>query len=420
AALGEALEVLMEAVVLWLAAELVGGDGVVARAERALRALCVTVFASTVTVAGVGLLAAARVIDLPGAYAGGRLLSTLQYGNSLGAFLLMGCLVGLGLWTRQRGLLAAATCGLGVLLNFLAILGSQSRGTWMVYPLAILLFLAGLRGPALARALYAQALVLVAGSLLSRPFYGAVLAGDVAAAGRDLGLAAAGFLAGEVLFWRGRRFLAEQPISRPTRQALQVLAGLYAVTVVVVYFVYTASVLPAFYDRLAPAAVIERAESIGLGDASVQTRLAASGDALRIALDHPWLGTGGGGWNALYHLYQDRLYWTTEVHNHFFQVWVEAGTPGLILLVALWALFVAHGVALHRTLRQEAGADWGQPGDRATGSWLIHAGLLSGTLALGVHSAFDFDLSLPALALLVWAAFGAVEASRRVRAGMEG
>jgi O-antigen ligase len=48
--------------------------------------------------------------------------------------------------------------------------------------------------------------------------------------------------------------------------------------------------------------------------------------AVEIVKDHPIIGAGAGGWEALYRQYQNYSYWTTETHSHFLQVWVETGT----------------------------------------------------------------------------------------------
>ena len=61
---------------------------------------------------------------------------------------------------------------------------------------------------------------------------------------------------------------------------------------------------------------------------------------LAIVKDHPVVGAGADGWNALYHQYQDYLTYTTEVHNHFLQVWVETGTIGFITFISIWLLLL--------------------------------------------------------------------------------
>ncbi|MGI6423707.1 MAG: O-antigen ligase family protein [Tepidanaerobacteraceae bacterium] len=57
---------------------------------------------------------------------------------------------------------------------------------------------------------------------------------------------------------------------------------------------------------------------------------------MKIIKEYPILGTGGGGWKAIYQAYQSYRYFTTEVHSFFLQLWVETGTVGLLALLALW------------------------------------------------------------------------------------
>jgi tetratricopeptide (TPR) repeat protein len=119
---------------------------------------------------------------------------------------------------------------------------------------------------------------------------------------------------------------------------------------------------------------------------------------LKIIKSHPILGTGGGGWKSVYFAYQSYRYFTTEVHSFFLQLWVETGTIGLLVLISLWAFALISGF---KVMRSDAhleikGLTWGA---------------LTGAIALGGHSAMDFNLSLGAVALYLWELFGIVKSS---------
>jgi hypothetical protein len=161
--------------------------------------------------------------------------------------------------------------------------------------------------------------------------------------------------------------------------------------------------------QFVPVAVIRQLERVDRYDPSFTERIRFDLDALKIVRDHPLLGTGGGGWNALYHRYQPYLYWTTEVHNHFLQVWVEAGTVGFLLFTAAWIYFGRGLYRVWRKLREEGSFE--DEGEAAV--WVLPWANGVAALALGLHSAFDFNLSLPALAIVLWALFGLGHAFER-------
>ena len=134
-----------------------------------------------------------------------------------------------------------------------------------------------------------------------------------------------------------------------------------------------------------------------IGSSSYASRIDFKYAALKIVKDHPLIGTGTGGWNALYHQYLDFPYWTTEVHDHFFQVWVEAGTLGFAAFLAMWGLLAYNLWRLYRA----------RP---AREEWVLNWGVASAALALGAHAAIDFDLSLAAVAFILWSLFALVAA----------
>lgn len=121
---------------------------------------------------------------------------------------------------------------------------------------------------------------------------------------------------------------------------------------------------------------------------------------LDIVKDHPVNGAGAGGWNALYHHYQDYLIFTTEAHNHFIQVWVEAGTIGLLAFLAIWILFFRTAYQTYRRAKK----------DGHTQQQILIGGTVTAATALGIHAAIDFDLSLAAITLVLWILFALISA----------
>lgn len=147
--------------------------------------------------------------------------------------------------------------------------------------------------------------------------------------------------------------------------------------------------------RILPDRIYSRMFSIGAGESSVEGRLTFFRDALKIIGDYPILGAGGGGWKALYLGYQEKLYSTTEVHNHFLQVWIEAGTLGFLAFIGIWVFFIQaflRGFFNNNTTLEKKNY------------W---ATVFVPAVALGAHSAIDFNLSLGAVSIFLFALLGA-------------
>ena len=121
-------------------------------------------------------------------------------------------------------------------------------------------------------------------------------------------------------------------------------------------------------------------------------------DALKMMGDYPLFGAGAGGWNSLYHQYQNHLYWTTEVHNHFLQVGVEAGLVGLLAWIAVFLLL---GYYLWQILKRRNDS---LDSDYDVLIW----GTACAAFGLILHSAIDFDLSIPSLQILLFAFIGLI------------
>ncbi|MEW6172046.1 MAG: O-antigen ligase family protein [Bacillota bacterium] len=124
-------------------------------------------------------------------------------------------------------------------------------------------------------------------------------------------------------------------------------------------------------------------------------------DALEMILARPVLGWGGGGWQEAYRHFQHYLYNSTQVHGYYFQVGVETGIIGLLIIAGIWLAF------LLRAHRIYHGA--GKDNERRFLVWMLTVAALS----VGIHSAIDFNLSLSALALVLFALFGIVAGLKR-------
>lgn len=359
--------------------------------ERATNYLLHVIFAGAVGVAVVGLFSATGHLNYPGAWTGTHISSTLQYRNALAGYLVAAQVVGFTLWLRARNPLHQTLLALGSLLTLTVLLLSQSRGGWIVYPLAVALWLAGLRGN-FWRGCYLFFLNLGLAMLTARFFLPEVLAGDGTGAVRVLLVASSIMVAAQLLVALVDSLLARRDLEQPYRTFLNYGGLLYITAVVSVYLLYTAKALPRVGVQFLPAVLLDRAGTISLEDPSAVSRFVFFRDALEIIRNHPLLGAGGGAWNALYHRYKEGAYFTTEVHSVFLQTWVETGTIGFLLFTGFWLVLAC---LLWRFAVSPAGPNY----PLVWGSGVA-------ALALVGHSAIDFTLSLPALAILVWALAG--------------
>ncbi|MDI3299569.1 MAG: O-antigen ligase family protein [Bacillota bacterium] len=436
AAVQEDLKVLLYLLV-YLVVRLAGlgyGRPSEAAAERVALAVTVTLVATGGAVAITGVGVAAGSWQYNGAWDGTRLYSVFQYPNTLAAYLAAGLLAALGLWARglggedggqgdegEKAGKAARLSPLRLLgLEGLAVAGyaalfafvfTYSRGAYLVLPLTALVGLPFLpRGRRLATVLEAAVLLLAllpgGFGLVGASFpqkagalYQAAQAGRLAAAQAGAGSFAvwATFLAGLpvvlvgswlVALWGGtaaRRALAA------ARRSLLPGAGVAGAVALGLR-------APAGLLGLLPAALAQRLAHIGLSDYSAWSRLDWAKDALRLGLRDPILGSGGGAWNALYHQVQAYPYWSTQVHDAFAQVWVEAGALGLLVFLALWA-------GLLRGMARAARS----AGDALPGRRALAAAAGTAALLLGLHSAIDFNLSLSAVSVALWALLAAVQ-----------
>ena len=369
-------------------------------AVRLLRAL----FASGVLVSVLGLAVALELVSFPGVSGAGRLASTFQYPNALASYAMAAGILGLGLWAQERAWLGRFVYGVGNYIFIIVILATLSRGVWLLYPAGVVLLAIGWQREQRWRMGFSYLWGLAVAIAVVQRLFPAMQALERRASVTYLALGILGILAGELVYVWAARWLDGIQLHRNMRRALQVGIVIYCVLVVCFYVGYTvrAHVLP--LDALFTTRVMARAGTISVDTPSAFVRMQASGDAMRVVSTSPIVGHGGGGWDALYHQHQNMLYWMSEVHNHFAQLWVEVGTLGFAVYMGFWVSLVMIGWRLWRS-RSEA-FSW---------AWVP----LSTVLIYGAHSAIEFQLSLPGAALLLWVAAGCLAGMARSEGVLE-
>jgi len=141
---------------------------------------------------------------------------------------------------------------------------------------------------------------------------------------------------------------------------------------------------------LMPDNIIDRFENLNMSSRSVYIRVEFFKDALKLISNNWLFGVGGGGWEVLNYGVQETYYVSRAVHNHYLEVFVDAGILAFLAFtsaIIITFFYFIRGILKAENLQKR----------------IILAGLFSGFLALAVHATFDFDLSFVSIALLLWA-----------------
>lgn len=339
-------------------------------------------FIATVGVDLIGIMTAAQVINVPGAYAGKRITSVFQYGNTFGAFLAAGFFIGLALWNKQENILTKIFYASSLYLLIVGIIGSQSRGTWLLMILVGLIYfiLLFLQKQHFWRSTYNLLIIMTASVVGTKGFLENVYSNKPLVSLKWLLLGLAIVAVGQLLYQLIEKMLVKIELEHKYRTLLVVGSLFYILVIGFVYLNYMGNALPSLGDHVAATEITKRVQSIEASDGSFTDRKNMFKWAWWIMLDHPLLGTGGTGWNARYHQYQEYLYWSTEVHSHFLQVGVETGFVGFIVNLAMYLLlgYLAFRLWSHEAKRESLDS---------------YIAILMALSILVFHSAMDFDFT---------------------------
>ncbi|MCG8400790.1 MAG: O-antigen ligase family protein [Firmicutes bacterium] len=361
------------------------------------RWLLVALAVAGTAVAASGILSAQGLISIEGCLAFGRLASTFQYPNSFAAYLTAILIITACLAVQANRPFAAGVLAGMIYLLFLAIIGSQSRGMLVMLPLILAIFILGqasrrrvvlLLGIPLGLALSMAPFTVGPHAQQAYPNWGAFLwtMSGCLAVGNTLGFLTA----------RAQKIPLLQN-KKPGRQGWKKKSfSPTGMTIVVIAILCILIVLPALKvsggggdTGGSGQSPLHRISNIGVGESSLQYRFEFYRNALSMINERPLLGWGGGGWKSGYTAHQSFNYFSTQVHSHYLQVWIEAGTAGLIVF-ALPFVLLLRGLRLILPMRRIH--------PLAPETWAIGTVVL----ALGMHAAIDFDLSFSSISLLLW------------------
>lgn len=148
-----------------------------------------------------------------------------------------------------------------------------------------------------------------------------------------------------------------------------------------------------------PTDLVYKVRDISFTTHNVWERFIFFGDAFKIIADYP-LGTGGGGWKALYHKYQSFGYPSNEVHSHPLQLWVETGIIGFMVFLVVIGFIIHHFYKTRMEIKDL--------NEETIKRIVLPSVVFMALISLYAHSAIDFDLSLSALSILVWVLTGLI------------
>ncbi len=351
---------------------------------QSARTVLKTLLASATAVAVIGLMAATGYSDYPGAFVENHIMSTLQYHNTTAAYLGAMSFVGFALLLapaeRSRRFIYSGAVYLMLLVTVTAI----SKGALlMVMAAALILFLgipARYRWVYVYNLFYIFAIAFLASSLLVPRITGGEPGSGVIIILAGLLLT----LVGQLL----RNYL--QHISQARFFRISALTALMVLVIGAGVFITS----PAGQNMMPEDLKKEILEVADFSDASYVYRADFIRWGMDIARDYPLTGSGAGGWRALMSHYQDYRYFTADAHNHVIQVLVEAGVFGMMVYIAIWVLAI---IAVIRFSRRSTQGQEGTTGEER----ILLGGTFVAALAIGLHALIDFDLSIPALFIIL-------------------
>ncbi|OPX85119.1 MAG: Tetratricopeptide repeat protein [Pelotomaculum sp. PtaB.Bin104] len=398
-AIDEVVKVTLYFIIYWLVSRLV-------RNAADIVALLHVIYISAVGVALAGLGTATGVIHINDGFLNERIYSTFQYPNALASYLAAATFIGIYLWGRSGSTKNGDTFAgpdvkenstwlnlnnfkqfiyaAGSFFIFAVFLGTRSNGGFLVFTItAILLIIGTPKNHRIPVGFYFV--------LISIPALLAIWMFLSSVAGGHMGLAWLWIFTGLVLA------LAVQTLySASERKGLLqwIAAHKNAVLAAALLIVVVGCIGVGVYINSNSEVVKMLAEEIRLRNAT--ERMYFFQDALKMFKERPTTGWGGGGWQEAYRAYQSYLYNSNEVHGHYFQIMVEAGSLGIIVILGIWGVFL---YAAHKLYHGDK--------DNVNRRFLIWT-ITVAAVAIGLHAAIDFNLSLSALALVMWTMFGLI------------
>ncbi len=330
----------------------------------------------------ISLFTAAGVLNYPAAYSAAEiekwLNGTVQYHNAFGALTVCALFISCALNKENSKTIKIVNGFLGYFIAF-GMLMSYSRGAWVTAPFAFAVYMIFADKEARLSFFEIAATGVVATIAVLSKFTAFVESGNTASAVLWL---LAGLVIYAVLYVIVNvilKFFKDMKYFNIT--AVIIVAAVILTAVLIV-------LMPQLFSSVLPAQLAERLSGISFGADTAKERFVFYKDAFDIAKKSIFFGSGGGAWQDLYGMSQSYFYSSTQAHSFIMQILVETGISGLLAWLFTLVMFYvkAAGLLIKKTADRK-----------------ILAGTVSGATVLIAHSFIDFDLSINALLIILWA-----------------
>ncbi|MEG6617376.1 O-antigen ligase family protein [Peptococcaceae bacterium 1198_IL3148] len=353
-------------VIFWCASRLI-------ITQKSAEAVLAVIFSTAFVLSIVGLAAATDIIAIKDGYINGRIYSTLQYPNALASYLGVGLLIGL-YFLNQFSRKESSTIkdkskyiSVGIsIVSFIILLvfwATGSRGGFLVFAATLPVFIFFSFNK---KRLLIEFIIIALGAIPSSTmFLRSVEAGNLGMAWLWVLLGMLVVFIAKIIMW----FVYSRFNSRKLKMATAGIFGLAGVSGLV-YFLLQGGV----------GNIISRFSNLR----TASTRVEFISAATEMIKERPLLGWGGGGWQEMYQSYLGYFYNTNEAHSYIFQVGVETGIIGMLVVLAIVVVFIK----LVFDLAKEGYRD-------------LAALLGTSAMLVFVHATIDFNLSLAALTIVL-------------------
>lgn len=362
--------------------------------RKDVKILLHALYIAGVGVALAGVMCASGIIEIKDGFVGGRIFSTMQYPNALASYLTALSFVGIYLWTSvglgetgqktKINLVLPCLYAIGNYLMLLIVIATGSRGGLLVYPLVLLLFFIGVgrnfRVPVFCHFVFTLTAAIIANYQLI-PMLVA----------KEYGTAWLWVFIGVVVALAGQGIIFILPKLKISKRMIGIAVALIFIALLAGAWFQLSQTDEA--KGILSDQLVRRITSINLEDSSAQARFHFWKDAMKIVKENPVFGLGGGAFEETFRHYQSYFYSSTQVHNHYLQMWTEVGTVGLLIVIGLCVFYMLTVWRL-----------WWKGKDQETN--LLVWSMFAAAVSLGLHAFLDFDLSLSSIMIVLFAMFG--------------